>query len=322
MADRKLRPLSKPEDLAQIPVNEPVLVELPAGMDQYDGAEQALESAPEQETQADPGVDQLREQLKQAEAAREEDRKRIQKATEDAARERQARLAAEEKAKRAEEQDRKNTKEFFGTAIDGAKAERDAAKIAFQSAFTNGDAAAMADAQDRIANANARLVQLESAKHDYDAAPEPQRIEPQPVQQDVMSKIESDPNLLPKEKDWIKLHPEAVLDAARNQELGVAYNRAMREGLQRGTDAYFEYIDKFMGYAKPAHQSREENTNVAAPVTREAPDGQNRPGQVRLSPEQRELARSMGLTDTQYALGVLKLQNEKKDNPERYARTA
>jgi hypothetical protein len=58
-------------------------------------------------------------------------------------------------------------------------------------------------------------------------------------------------------------------------------------------------------------------------VSRESrsPSGQPSNARVTLSPEQRDLARSMGLSDVEYARGVVALGADKKANPEKYFRS-
>jgi hypothetical protein len=132
-------------------------------------------------------------------------------------------------------------------------------------------------------------------------------------------------NLFPTERTWLKAHPDALMDAGRKAELDAAYVRATRQGLVRGTDAYFEFIEKDMGYTKPAKADGEERTSiVSAPVSRDsrsAATGRVQSNQITLSPAEREAARNMGVTDIAYARGKLQLQQNKAADPEKYARS-
>lgn len=332
-AVQKLRPIKTAEELAKVPVNESVLVELPEGITGFDGSTTETHvEAPERDA-VEQGADVLTKQLEQLKLANAESDKRLQQAQKQTTEERTARIAAEAESQRIREREQKSTKEFFGSALEGAKAEGDAAEMELQQANTAGDPAAIAKAQRRLARAESKLVQLEGAQADFDAAPPvmQQTTQQQQPPVDFMAQVEADPKLLAEEKTWLKAHPEVIIDPRRNAELGVAYDRAVRKGLSRGTPAYFKFLNEFMEYEKPAtngtgdqrqHVQTEEDTNVAAPVSREISSGSPNDRRVTLSPEQRELAKSMGLTDIQYAEGVLRLRVEKQENPEKYNRRA
>jgi hypothetical protein len=58
----------------------------------------------------------------------------------------------------------------------------------------------------------------------------------------------------------------------------------------------------------------------SAPVSREAPTSNrmDRPGRLTLTAEQREAARVAGVTEIEYAMNVLRLQEAKRADPDRY----
>lgn len=327
MTTPQLRPISKPEELAKIPVDQPVLVELPPGVVPFASPEGDGDKPVTVETPApsgaDEGVESLKQQLakfQEGERQSQQEQIRLQQERDEARRAREEALA---EAERIRAESKQSTKEFFGSAIDGAKAECEAAEMAFKAAYEQQDGAAIAKAHSRIARAEAKLLSLESAQANFDAAPAPTSRQQAPqghVQSDVLAQIDNAPNLLPKERTWLKQHPEAIIDAGRNQELGVAYMRAQRKGLERGSDAYFAFLDEFMGFGGMASGAASA-APVSAPVSRGTPSNGNGSGsssRVHLSPEQRELARSMGLSDVQYAAQVMRLEGAKRDDPDRY----
>lgn len=343
----KLKPLSKPEDIARVPVDQPVLIELPAAVASTEdaaGSDSGAGSAEgAQDRQAPDEVATLKTQIAALETAgttRQAALDRKERERVDA-----LRVAAEKSAEaeryRTEAQD--SEKDSLARGLGGAQAERDAAKIAYKSAFEAGDGGAMADAQERIARAatDIRHYEREIASNDQRIKTQvrPQdRQQQQPSQSDILASVQNNPDLLPKEKLWIKEHPELVIDPSVNAELGVGYKHAMKKGLTRGTDAYFQFMNEFLGYAQPpangkgaanGHDEDQQidDTNGAtimagAPVTRQATSmqsGRNTDSfRMTLSPETRELIKTLGITETEYVQNAKKLADAKRDDPERF----
>lgn len=314
----RLKPLKDPEELSAVPLSEPVMVELEV-------AKTGQEEAPETEkpVQQDDGVKTLQDQLEAAKRA-------TQAAQEQAERERKARTEAERTAAertREVEQARSRAADTESDMIDSglasAQRDMDAAKAAVRTAFEAGDPAALAEAQAKVGRAAADIRDFERAAAELADRKERSKQEEPPRQERQLSPeeaIDANPGLMPAERTWLKEHMDAVLDQARNNELGVAYNRATKKGLVRGSPEYFKFIDEFMGYAKPAQSENEDESIVSAPVSREnrTPSGQVSGSRIILTPEQREFARTMGLSDVQYAQQVRALQQDKKANPDKY----
>jgi hypothetical protein len=88
------------------------------------------------------------------------------------------------------------------------------------------DAAAIAKAQRKLSDASAHKVQLEAQKQRYGDARQHQRQQPQRQMgiEDILSNM---PNLLMVEQDWIRKHPEVVMDRAINNRLTVYFDEAV-----------------------------------------------------------------------------------------------
>lgn len=312
----RLKPLSDDKALQAIPVDEPVLVELEPGAVE-DAPEHVDEPVRAKKDDADPGVAALQKQLDDARAATERERQ----ATADARRQAdEARRDAD--AARAAQTDSDET--LIVNSLESAKAEQEAAQGAYEAAFEAGDAKAIAKAQVRIANATADIREYERAADDLKAKKQAEKDKPATKAAATVDEvIDRNPNLLPTEKDWMKLHPEVVTDPIRAQEVSVAYHRALREKLSRGTPEYFAFIDDFMGFKSADAGEEEESTIVAAPVARSAPSFNGKPpskSRVTLTPTERQLAADMGLSDIEYARGKVQMESDRASNPERYAR--
>ena len=310
-----LRALKTEEEIAGIPLDQEILIELPSGVDDL----------PEPKTEklepSDPDAKKLMEQLEAAQAAQKAQQERADKAERDAA---DARKLADQRAREHQEALKRATSlesDVINGGLSAAQNELAAAKAELQRAGEAGDWKAMAEAQARIARSSAQVVSLESGAAEIAERKEQAKVEPrqeQPRAQDPIAAIDSNPQLLPAEKEWLKAHPDAVMDQRRNNELSVGYDRAMKKGLVRGTPAYFAELEDFMGYKQPELNNGE--PSVQAPVTRMERGGDGRPSQntIRLTPEQREIAKNMGVSDIEYAKQVAAFEAARKADPDKY----
>lgn len=306
--------------------DEQILVEL----EPDEGAKP--EAAAKPEPAPEDGVKKLQEQLEAAQKATALAEERV------AAERARAQKAEQEAAQRAREAQEARSQSgdaeagMVSSALSAAQAERDSAMAAYEAAFEAGDSKKAAEAQSRLSRAEAKIVSFEATAAELADRKERQAKTTTETRQEQhqpadINQVIDGMNLLPTEREWLKAHPEALMDRARNAELDVAYMRATRQGLQRGTPDYFAFIEDFMGYAKkPAAetQSEPERTSiVAAPVSREARSTATgeRVSQtkVKLTPKQVEIAEMMGLSVEDYARGYLQMDSDKRANPEKYA---
>lgn len=162
------------------------------------------------------------------------------------------------------------------TAEKSALAEAKQAKIA---ALQAGDYDKVADADEKIGLATARIVRYEEAKSDLEARQkeppkqEQQRQEPQRQPQDQFEAMIAQAS--PKAKDWLRAHPEYVTDEKLNRKANAAHNMAVSEGFSVDTPEYFDYCERFLGMKKdepkkeePKRQERSKPM-ASAPVSRE-----------------------------------------------------
>lgn len=333
----RLKPLKDEKEIGAVPLTEPVLVEIalpPTGTEpepQGDGKEPVVEKV---ETQDDGGAAKLQrdlEAMKAADKASRDEVARERKRADDAikAAQESARQLADERAHREQA-----VTDNITSALSGAQAEQASAEQEYVAAAQNQDYAAMAKAQSKISRAAAKVLNYEAAAAELDdrrktAEAEAQRRPQQqaPQQVDVVSAINNNPGIVQTEKDWLLKHQEVLVDRQRGIELEAAYIKSQRKGLHRGTDAYFQFLDQELGYTQaPKTEERtddeEESTIMAAPVSRDNVSPSNGQSQssnrVVLTPEQREFAKSMGISEISYAQNVLKLRSEKKSNPDKY----
>lgn len=313
-----LKALSKDEDLAAVPGDQPVLVQLPEFQEVADDKPETKKPVlkvvePDEEN---PAVKILTEQLEAMKAANAESEKRARESdrrAEQAERERQSALA-----------DKADTEsDAVQSGLSAAQSEQTSAKAALKTAGEAGDWEAIAEAQARIARAATDIREFERASatladNKERATKQPQQIERQDRPTDINSVIDSNPQLLATERVWLKAHPEAIMDTTRNKELDVAYIKATRKGLSRGSPDYFKFIEAEMGYASAPVE--DEGMSVSAPVSRNerGNDGKPTGGKIMLTPEERDMAKSMGVTDIEYARQKVALESARKGDPEKY----
>jgi hypothetical protein len=314
----KLRALSDDKAISAIPVDEPVLVELepPATGADPEGDDTDVVEKPEKEKPAKPDADAgakvLQTQMEEMRKANE----RLAREADEARRE-----AREARSGQADTE-----ADLIANALQAAQREEAAAEQALQTAFDNGDSKALAEAQKRMGRASADIREYERA-----AAVQAQQADREknaPVQRhaptDIIATIET-MQIMPAEKVWLKEHSDAILDPNRKVELDAAYFKATRQGIIRGTPAYFKFLESEMGYTTAQTEDNDEgNTMTAAPVSRDNRSSQTgrvtSPNQVYLSPAEREQAKLIGVSDKAYAMGKQKMEAEKRSNPEKYAR--
>lgn len=225
----------------------------------------------------------------------------------------------------------------IANGIAAFKAEAEIAKQEIAAALAANDHGAVAAAYDKLAEAKSRLIALEAGKAELDRAkanpppPVQQQQAPAyapapPPQTQIEQVLATLPSLVDSERQWIRQHPDALLDPANQQRLQVAYLDAQARGLARGSDEYFQFFNDRLGYQqepveenvppKPATPSQQQQSSrrVAAPVSRTAPAVSGRgatPTRISLSREQQEAAKFSGVSNEEYARGVLRLQDEK-----------
>jgi len=323
-----LRALKTDEEISAIPLTEPVLVELPSlptGTTDDDADTVRTEPAKGREKIADgasdDGAQKLKEQLDALNAANE----RAERAERAEAEARRLASATEAENRALKVGRVEDEGALIQNGLSAAQADERAAQAEYEKAFENGDAKAAAAAQSKIARASAKIVQYENAAAQHAEeqeriarAPKPEE-RTQPAYVDPISAIDANPQLLPAEKQWLKGHLDAWTNPKKNQELAVAYNRSIDAGLSRGSAEQFKFIEEFLGYEKPSTQERD--VSVGAPPSRDNRGGDGRPvspNRVTLTPEEREIARSMGVSDIDYARQKVNFDAARKADPDKY----
>ena len=212
-------------------------------------------------------------------------------------------------------------------AIAASQAEADSAQKEDETATAESNWKVAAEARRRLARAEARLVSLEDGK----AAFEAQREEAKTVKQEVRP-VASDPleahiaqiAVNDVEKGWLRSHKDYLIEPRKNARLGAAHYDAEDAGHRRGSDGYFQFIEERLGLREPVKKVEDEEVemetrrspSVSAPVSRDnisTSTGKPSSTRITLSPEQRQAAKDSGISEIEYAKQVLILQQAKRE---------
>jgi hypothetical protein len=240
--------------------------------------------------------------------------------------ERNMRAHAEKKAQEASRAAHNAQNEVDGTnlqlinnAIGTLKRENDIMKANYRAALSSGDYDMAAEIQENMASNAAKLLQLENGKASMEAAPKREAPAPYRAPSDPVEAFAA--QLSPRSADWIRRHPECVHDPRLNQKMIAAHNLAMADGVAADTDDYFSFIEGIMRLpprqmaqqdespmSSASSGAQRQSAPPAAPVSRSGNATGTRQNVVRLTPDQREMASMMGMTDAEYAKSLLELK--------------
>jgi len=276
------------EDRNRTPMPKPLVEELEADdLDAYDGA--------------------VKEKLKQMRKVWHDERRE----KEAALREHQEAVAVAQRLLQENRQIRgvltTGEQDYIATAKHAVELQINQAKRDYRDAYEAGDTEKLIEAQQRMQEANLRMVQVQNFQ------PPSLQLSDYGVQ--LQSQLQSQPQAQPQQ---VRVEPKAEAWQERNPWFGA--NRSMTafalgvhdelkdDGVPIGSDEYYRALDKTMrkrfpeafNDAEPASQSRKPST-VVAPATRSTA-----PKKVRLRQSQLNLIKKLGITPEQYVKEFVK----------------
>lgn len=267
------------------------------------------EEKPRQVVSPEDGIEALRRQLESEKRLRLEAERRAHEAAQQA------------HSARGEVED--SNLHLINNAIGTLRRENDILKNNYRAALASGDYDSAAEIQESMSSNAAKLLQLENGKASMEAAP---KREPPPAYQAPSDPVEAfAATLSPRSADWIRRHPECVHDPRLTRKMIAAHNLVEADGIKADTDEYFAAIENILGIPAQQHDSQAESplsaassgsqrqsVPPAAPVSRSGTANGTRSNVVRLTPEQREMAQMMGMTDAEYAKNLVELRKAGK----------
>lgn len=242
--------------------------------------------------------------------------------------EHQGRLEAEHYAKYAREQASRAYEEVGETqfhlvsnALDTVRRDGDILKSQLRDAMNIGDHDRAAEIQEAMSTNAIRLNQLEAGKRDMETRPRqpafnpPPPPPPQPAYQDPLEQIAG--AVSPRSASWIRANKDSLGNERALREMFRAHESAVDHGYAPDSDAYFQFVENRMGISESRQQPasapvQRKASPPAAPVSRSGNGTGSRPNVVRLSSEQQEMAKNLGMTNAEYAAQVVALRKEGK----------
>lgn len=247
--------------------------------------------------------------------------------------ERLARIEAEKRADaasravhEAREHIAKSDLQTVNTAINTLTRDAAILKANLRAAMAANDYEAAADAQEAISKTQFQLQQLENGRAAMEEQAQNPRIHPQQIPAfDPVEDLAE--RLSPRSAAWVRAHPEYARNERLKQKMVAAHSIATADGIRPDTDEYFETVERILGVQAPAPSAaaaeapmsaasaptQRRSSPAAAPVSRSGTGtGNSNSNIVRLSLEEREMAKNMGMTAEEYARNKHALQKEGK----------
>ena len=265
---------------------------------------EAVEPAPKKQKRADIDPEQAFEELQRK--LEQERQARLQA-------EHQARLAAAQ-AERAKSEVQDTNYHLVESAIETLKREKELVKQELASAHAQQDFERVAELQDALAKHNADLTDLKRGqKAMKQEVREPEQAPAAAAPQgSLIDQIAA--QVTPRSAAWINANRDNLSDDRVIRKMFRAHEDAVEDGIQPDSDDYFRFIEGRLGFveADEAPAPARRAAPPAAPVSRGGNGTGSRPNVVRLTPEMREMAQLMGMTEQEYARNLLELQKEGK----------
>jgi len=200
------------------------------------------------------------------------------------------------------------------------KRNNDILKYNYSEAMSVGDYTKAAELQETMGMNSAKLMELERGRAHMENAPKVVAPEP-PRHSDPVEALAS--QLSPRSADWVRRNPQCVTDPRMYQKMVAAHNLAVADGYTPDSDDYFGVIEDTLKISKrvdtdydddptsgAAKVTQRRSAPPAAPVSRGGGGTGSRPNEVRLTREEIETARDLGMTEKEYARNKALLKKE------------
>lgn len=263
-------------------------------------AEKAPEVAPEE------GIQELKRKLEQEKRRAEDAERRA--------------AQAKQQVNKAYSDVKESNYQLISNALETAKSRGEILKTAYAEALNAGDHSKVAEIQSAMVENNDQLQELKKGKKELKKqlreAEEAQKIEP--MQRNIDPVEQMAQAVSPTSAAWLRSNKDALRDERNVRKMFRAHEDAIDDGIEPDTDDYFKFIEGRLGINKEeapdpvseasAPAPKRQAPPPAAPVSR----GGQRPNVIRLTREQAETAKMMGMTEAEYAKNMIALRSEGK----------
>ena len=244
--------------------------------------------------------------------------------------EKQARIDAERRAQQANSQINKAYQEvkdsnyqLVTNAIETVKSRSEMLKTAYRESMSVSDFDKAAEIQQAMIENDRQLSELKRGKKALkQQLKEAEAQKAQPMSPPITDPIEQMAQAVsPTSARWLRDNREILNNDRAIRKMFRAHEDALDEGIEPDTPEYFGFIEGRIGIHKVSMDGGEPLSAASAPAPRKsvsppaAPVSRGngtRPGVVRLTREQAETAKMMGMTEQEYAKAMLALREEGK----------
>lgn len=272
--------------------------------------EEPAKKEPVETIAPEDGINELKKRLEIEKLARQEAEKRAYDAT--------------KLAKQASSETKDANYQLVVNAIETVKGRSDALKKAYAEAMSVGDYEKAATVQEALAVNASQLSELKrgekAMKEQMEEAEEASKIRPvDPPKGDIVDQLAA--AVSPRSAAWLNSQRDHIRSERDVRKMFRAHEDAVDDGIAPDTDEYFDFIESRMGIRQSREEAEESVMSAAsapaprrpspppsAPVSR----GSQRPNVVRLTREQVEMAKMMGMSEADYAKNMVALKREGK----------
>lgn len=244
--------------------------------------------------------------------------------------EKQARIDAERRAQQANHQVNKAYQEvkdsnyqLVTNAIETVKSRSEMLKNAYRESMSVSDFDKAAELQQAMIENDRQLSELKRGKKALkEQMKEAEAQNVQPVQPPLADPVDQMAQAVsPTSARWLRDNRDALRDERTIRKMFRAHEDAVDEGIEPDTPEYFGFIEGRIGIRKENIEADDPLSSASAPAPRKsvsppaAPVSRGngtRPGTVRLTREQADTAKMLGMTDQEYAKAMLALREEGK----------
>lgn len=247
------------------------------------------------EVSPDEGIQAMKQRLEAAEKARQEAEARAREAA--------------ERAQKANSETKDANYQLVVNAIETVKGRAEAIKQAYANAMASGDFDKAAQLQEALAINAQQLSELKRGKKAMkEELEKPPASEPERSNEPMIDQLAR--QVSPKSASWLRENRDALDNERMIRRMFRAHEDAVDEGIAADSEEYFAFIEGRLGISKTeaAPAPRRSAPPPPAPVSR----GGQRPNVVRLTRDQVEMAKNLGMTEAEYAKNMVALQREGK----------
>lgn len=210
------------------------------------------------------------------------------------------------------------------SALETVKTRGEQLKNAYSESMAVGDYNKAAEIQQAMAETAHQLAELkrgEKAMKEQIKAAEAQQVRPVDPPADPVEQMAQ--SVSPRSASWLRENKDVLRNDRAVRKMFRAHEDAVEDGIEPDTDEYFSFIESRLGINRGGDDEGESPMSAAAapatprrsvsppaaPVSRG--NGQ-RPGVIRLTREEAETAKLLGMTEKEYAMNKVALQEEGK----------